>query len=384
MKRNFLYAQLQNDDTNERQSKRQKRNGSSSPQFRRPRLRYDWIDQSSAFGMSVVFNEHRVRLNPSYYSKESLILSNCSVISLASGYLRSFGVNPINISKVVSRYIQPHSKLERQCEVIFIPNPITRFKFDHDDWCTVLFKPELSKLGQSGKTLKITLISTDCNVTWAQKIGYWFEIGIIGVPKHLNQQFFKMYLKSGCEYDFNEFMYDVKNKSDKNKQLIQSLDIKYLFFFRGFNYQGVKYNYAEFMKYCKNILTSKEKYDWHDAVIRLYGSYWDDYAYFGDKVPKRVQNIDQEKNVAYCGLERNDSIDICVESSPMDSNRATLCFMKNKNVHQIFGHGSIHSGFEQGKVNLNFEENYYYAGLSTSRCNCKDSQGFRFAVSLSD
>ena len=114
------------------------------------------LPQSSPFDMSFIYDENHTQLNPSCFNQNSLILSNNSVKYLVHGYLRALNVNFIDIDlMIIANYVQLLSKSKSQsqsplhCEIIFGKKQSSEGShYRSNDWCTVLFKPELSYLKQ--------------------------------------------------------------------------------------------------------------------------------------------------------------------------------------------------------------------------------------------
>ena len=65
-----------------------------------------------------------------------------------------------------------------------------------------------------------------------------------------------------------------------------------------------------------------------------------------------------------------------------ENNAYYMYFIKNNKHFKLIGDKTNEKEWQNGKVKLDVHNNYYYFGLSSVVCGCKESQGFEFQVSV--
>ena len=314
-----------------------------------------------------------------------------ATLKLCYGFMRANGIEyPNDLAAIVLKFLDK--------DKIFV-----KFKNvesdKHDSWSTVLFKPDIETIMKElqmqtqllleqqiseGKTtdkkkekhgqltrLAVRMTENECNDEWYNNEGYFIQYGIISIPKSDDM------IKENNEMnvDVIESRRNISYKSSKDNNDNNDSDKKeaedYLLKLIGKNCglddiirktefiidETLSTKYLHCLHFCKN---NNNRYT----------------CSFGkDNFMKYVEIYKDDSKFA---LKKGDWIDICIKETR--HRKKYLCFLKNNKL--LIGEKVNQSEFKNGYIKLDFENNFYYFGLSSIQCNCPNTKGFEFKVSL--
>lgn len=364
-KKRPLYAHVS--EIAEPSSKRQRKNAS------RKRsdiiLRHDWHKVESRYGVGAIFNPSQVYLLPEdEYNIRSIAYSDHGIYLLSCGFLRSYSINPTNIARVLSKYLQMAQ---------FCINFARDYWFS-EQWQMIIIKPQLSLIApQPSKSICIQMCKLPDG---CQNYGYHVQYGIIGIPQERSKRikFLEKFKTRHSEVRFEQLSINPQTFGDnvdcfylnlmyKIKQTDSAANEKKI---SHGSYMG-KNNNNKYLKLHETHIidsnqSSKEKVK--DSKSKDDKSKEDESKNDesnGNKNGNENGNDNGNDEVEYC-LTNDDYISICVN---YDEQVERYCgyFMKNSKV--IIGANMEDSGkfVKHGKIKLNFNDYCYYSAIACTR-----------------
>ena len=266
---------------------------------------------------------------------------------LSCGYLRMHGVNPKDVGAIIGKYIN-----DSHCFVGFNKKSD---KYEHSNWAMCLFYPELVYLQLTiaentqkfvkYKHIRIEFEDIVCkHKDYSQYDGYYMQCGVIGIPKP--------------NIPFNEF-------DKKLANIFGNLEYTNCTFYNISKQDKIFNNCQTYYLHCtvNSILNNN--------VTRVWCSIGKDNIYnYVTLVDTDIKSIGSSNDINRLKFNKGDWIDICVEFIE-NENQWVLLFMKNSKY--VIG--------EQW-IELDCENYYYYAGLVSIGCNCKNCVGFEYSVHI--
>ena len=309
--------------------------------------------------------DHSASIHPE--SRNCLPLwTSTGIDRLCCGYLRrQFTDYPNDLGSLLFKYVGLV-----KCQVKAVSNGFNIHRTD-----SIIFKLNLSQTETEKNSnnndcnshyISIKLLNSDCESPAYENGGYFVRFGVIGVPKSLNvsddeekdtSSILNEFESQVCKIQYNLPFDCLQYQLSQMKSWITDLQ-----------FRTMKLKRFSNLKKCICII------EYQDAGLST------------THVVYKAKNIDDllAKDQEYLkhNLFKNDTIDICIQTNiNKEKEKACLYFMKNGNKIKGKTDSDAHD-FSQGKIKLNFDKYYYYCGMSTVVCGCKNDQlrGFEYEI----
>ena len=202
--------------------------------------------------------------------------------------------------------------------------------------------------------LRTKLAVNNCVAPPYGKIGYSLQYGLIELPKTLYNK------QNNNQFDFSKQIQQHEQFTDNN-----CVDAFYL---NCICEMGEYYTHVDVHYLCM-------------GCVKNGPQYW---ATFGQNQKWSVVSLHENSQYVneYC-LQTNDFIDMCFEKDENTSDTLYMYFIKNGDAPITPKKSALkwQNQWDNGRFKLDLKNNYYYIGLSSPMCSCKDG-GITFEMTV--